>query len=261
MHPVSDKDCPSADEPSSKIDEFNDLSDKFYAISHSLFRHLEDTHVHPRDVRAHLTVLDSRNLIKEASAIETKACTLTKLFNFLNSSVWNFIDYHLMEYVIKKFGNKDLKKRMAQYIHELEIFENHTTITQLIEVWDFTPKDCEYATCTVKIDKDPTCVTISDLNMLRKKICGEFWPHLSECASHVLHNCKLRIGCFAVTWRFNSSLRSELEEKARKAHEFFQRNRVLSFSIGNEEVYVNKGKSKFTPGILFFCYLIFLLGM
>ena len=243
--------------------DFTRLNEKFYAISYSLFRHLEDTHVHPRDVRAHLTVLDSMILIKEASAIvdtvsdklETKG-TLTGLFNLLNSSVWNFIDYHLMEYIIKKFGNEELKSRMTKYVCDLLIFEKHTTITQLIEVWDkqdLVPKDCEDATVTVKIDKDPTRVTVSDLNTIRKKFCGEFWPRLSEYASHVLHNCKLRIGCFVVTWRFNSGLRLELEGKACKAHEFFERNQVLSFSIGNEEVYVNK--SKFTPGILFYLLL------
>ena len=263
-----DEDCPSADEPSSEMIEVNQdftrLNDKFYAISQSLFRHLEDSHVHPRDVRTHLTVLDSMILIKEASAIvdtvsdklETKG-TLSRLYNFLNSSVWNFIDYHLLEYIIKKFGNEDLKRRMAQYICDLLTFEKHTTITQLIEVWDkqdLVPKDCEDATATVKIDKDPTRVTISDLNTLRKKICGEFWPRLSEYASYVLHNCKLKIGCFIVTWRFNSSLRSELEEKACKAHDFFEKNQVLSFSIGKEDIYVSK--SKFTPGILFHLNLI-----
>ena len=260
-----DEDCPEPSLEMIRVDQdFTRLNDKFYAISHSLFRHLEDTHVHPRDVRTHLTVLDSIYLIREASAIvdtvsdklETKG-TLTRLFAFLNSSVWNFIDYHLMEYIIKKFGNEDLKRRMAQYIRDLLTFETCTTITQLIEVWnkqDSVPKDCNDATATVKIDKDPTHVTVFDLNMFRKKLCGEIWPRLSEYASHVLHNCKLRIGCFVVTWRFHSGLRLELEEKACKAHEFFERNQVLSFSIGNEEVYMNKAKSKFTPGILFHLY-------
>lgn len=236
--------------------EFTRLNDTFYAISQSLFRHLEDAHVHPRDVRTHLTVLNSKMLMKEASAIVDKAAreletkgTLTGLFNFLNSCVWNFMDYHLMEYVIKEFGNEELRRRMAQYIRDLQVFESHTTVSQLIEVWseqDLAPEDCEDA--TVKIDKDPTRVTVSELNMFRKKLRVEFWPRLSEYASHVLHHCKLRTGCFVVTWKFPSSLRLELEEKACKAHDFFERNKVLSFSIGNKEVYVNK--SKFTPGII-----------
>ena len=280
MHPVSlrsiyfvlslepfgslDEDYPSADEPSKKeiqiFDNFIKLKDFFHTIYQSLCQHVD-----PGDVRAHLTLLDSM-LLKEASAIvdtvsdklETKG-TLTK---FPNSSLWNFMDYHLMEYIIEKFGSEDLKSDMTQYKRDLLTFENGTTIFQLIQIWDFAPKDDP--TATVKIDKDPKCVTVSELDMLRKKFCGEFWPRLSKYASHVLHNCKLMIGhsCFILTWSFHSGIRSQLEEKARKAqcHGFFVRNKVLSFSIGNEEVYnVIKNQSKFSPGILFhllFCDLI-----
>ena len=109
---------------------------------------------------------------------------------------------------------------MAQYIRDLIIFENRTTVSQLIEVWDKqdlgAPKDCDIS--TTWFDKDPTHVTVSELNMFRKKLCGEFWPRLSEYASHFLHNCK----------HFSIITPSSTEHS--------------NFSIDIEEVYMNKSK-------------------
>ena len=156
-------------------------------------------------------------------------------------NVWNFIDYHLLEHVVSKFGGESLQHSLKQYVLDLEEFESQTTVQALIECWptgrDFKPS--KYEDATIKVDRDPKSCTVKELSEIRKGLCMKFLPPLSNLIMlHSKHSC----GCFVVTWSLLSELATELKEAVRKdpsAHSFFTEHQILSLTVGGRNVYTS----------------------
>lgn len=214
-----------------------------------MLRHLEDTKVDAKDVRARIAILPAK-IVNEvyitvdnaAPALETKD-TLIGLFNFLNALVWNFIDYHLLEYVLETYGSKELKSLMAKYVCDLKVFKRYTTVSQLMECWPGQVEVPEgFNEASAKINSDPNYFTIAEVDKLRVVIFTEFLPRLSKFTKFFIYYIKFKKGCFCITWMFPSSLSSELEKAAHKAQAFYKRNLISSFSVQNKEVYVDSSR-------------------
>lgn len=237
--------------------EFSRLEEAFHALSVSLLEYLEDKSIKPNEIRRHITQLPV-SLIKESGEVVDRVAdklekkeTLTGLFTFLNVCMWNFMDYHLLEYIVKIFGGENLKRRMKQYVSELEMFERHTSVYDLIECWPGQDRmPVESSEASLKVEIDPKLYTVAELNHLRQKLSMQFWPRLSECAKFAMRHSTHRGGCFVVVWTFPSDLTIELEEAVSSptTRAVFKENRVQSFSVQNKELYVDLDIS--TPGRL-----------
>lgn len=219
----------------------------FHSITKSLLDELRKKSIKATDIGDHIAILPL-SLMQEsytttslvADELEDKR-TLTGLLHFLNGCVWNFIDYHLLEYVIAEFGSEHLKQRMKQYVMDLERFESHTTVYEFIEHWPGRQlKPPNFDELTVKINKDPYSCTLKELNDFRQSLCVEFWPRLSEYAQFIMYHYKHSEGCFIVTWILPSDLALELEKLAKRpsSHEFFMQNQILSFTVCGKAFYV-----------------------
>lgn len=231
------------------MNTFSQLNVTFHSITKSLLEDLCQNKIRATDIVNHIAILPL-SLIKESYAstspvadeLEDKK-TLAGLLSFLNACVWNFIDYHLLEYIIEGFGSKHLKQRMKEYVKDLEQFERNTTISELIKDWPKgKEKPPEFDKLTMKIDKSPHSCTLKELNDIRQNMCIKFWPRLSEYAQYIMYHYKHSEGCFIVTWIFPSDLALELKKFANKpsGHVFFVQNQILSFTLQGKQLYVNE---------------------
>ena len=59
----------------------------------------------------------------------SRAESLLEVFGHL-SPYWNFLDYHLMEYVVLEFGNDEVRQSMRRYIHELTTFRKSFPVSK-----------------------------------------------------------------------------------------------------------------------------------
>ena len=201
-----------------------------------LLKELKQNGVKATDIIDHISVLPL-SLLQECyrSTEESfdkleKRETLTGLFHFLNGQVWNFIDYHLLEYVISEFGSQRLKQCMQQYAIDLKEYKNHATVHEFIQFWPTRQKPPNYDDITVKLDKDPKLYTMRELDEFRQSLSVEFWPRLSDYAKFVTYHYSHAEGSFIVTWILPPGLVSEFEAVARspKGQAFFVQNQVLS---------------------------------
>ena len=201
-----------------------------------LLKELKQNGVKATDIIDHISVLPL-SLLQECyrSTEESfdkleKRETLTGLFHFLNGQVWNFIDYHLLEYVISEFGSQRLKQCMQQYAIDLKEYKNHATVHEFMQFWPTRQKPPNYDDITVKLDKDPKLYTMRELDEFRQSLSVEFWPRLSDYAKFVTYHYSHAEGSFIVTWILPPGLVSEFEAVARspKGQAFFVQNQVLS---------------------------------
>ena len=89
------------------------------------------------------------------------------------SSYWNFLNFDLLEHVVSKFGSEDLKKEMASYEHELQLFLKATGVC---DFFDCLPAGVECLSETelrefvTKVNYDWEKCTLNDLDNLQEVI-------------------------------------------------------------------------------------------
>ena len=109
--------------------------------------------------------------IKEDAKEMKKLDDTDKVMDRLNDH-WNFVDYHLLEHVVKKFGNEDLRKEMTKFTDKLKAFRKNISVRQFAKCWTgrkSIPKD--YRKINVEIDVDPDYWSLEQLERARVEMC------------------------------------------------------------------------------------------
>ena len=110
---------------------------------------------------------------------------VSDLFIIHLNPLTSFIDYGLIDYVIKKFGSDAIKQDMRSYCSEMVVFMKETTIKQLIGHF---PGQAEaptnFSLIEAKIGENVSEYTLEQLNKFRKEYCGHL--RLSEIVCHLV---------------------------------------------------------------------------
>ena len=158
-----------------------------------------------------------------------KETQVNELFIVYLNPLTSFIDYELIEYVIKKFGSDALKRDMQSYCSELILFMRKTTIKQLINhlpgQTEIPPK---FSLIEAKIDQNASECTLEELNVIRKRYCGEV--KLSEIVFHLV--AVVESNSFIVRWLVPLALISDIMKSARNLDQsFYQECRITSLTL------------------------------
>ena len=151
-----------------------------------------------------------------------------ELFIHLNP-LTSFIDYGLIEYIIKKFGSDALKRDMRSYCSEMIMFMKETTIKQLI---DHLPGQIEispkFSLIEAKIGQNASECTLEQLNTIRKRYCSEI--KLSEIIFHLV--AVADSNSFIIRWLIPSALVSDIMKSARNiSQSFYQEYEIISLTL------------------------------
>jgi len=165
------------------------LEDQFCSISSSLYEELLEQNLKTKDVLKYLVALpfglkrELADLIQKHISELKKTEDVDELHIMLDSKIWNFIDYHLLQHVVNRLGSITLRSKMVDYVKELNKFMSSTTVSNLIQYWPGR-QDCplQYNKMTIKIELNPNECTLEQLNTIRKEFCDYFLPPLSEFA-------------------------------------------------------------------------------
>ena len=84
---------------------------------------------------------------------------------------WNYVDYALLEYLIKEFGADELQKEMKSYITDLEQFEKKTSVQDFnLAVEDQRVLPAHFRTITVTQDKDPAKCSLYEVRQFKNEV-------------------------------------------------------------------------------------------
>ena len=96
-----------------------------------------------------------------------------EIFDILDP-YWSYVDYDLLEHIIKEFGTSDLQQEMRKYITELEQFETTTTVHNFnLATEEEVVIPAHYGKLAVKLKKDPKSFTLHDLRDFKKSVENE----------------------------------------------------------------------------------------
>ena len=154
---------------------------------------------------------------------------INKLFIIHLNPLTSFIDYGLIEYVIKKFGSEGLRKDMRSYCSEIIVFMKETTIKQLIDCLpgqtEIPPK---FSLIKAKIGRNASECTLEELNTIRKRFCSEV--KLSEIVFHLV--AVIESNSFIVRWLVPSALVSDVVRSTENlSQSFYQEYKITSLTL------------------------------
>ena len=229
------------------LSSIKELDSEFRFLHGMLMSELQSTKVPVWKVLHSLTLLPIELRCEYAKAISEKLSDLRReeeacdLFYHLNPLV-NFLDYHLIKFIINQFGSGTLNCRMNSYSDGVLVFKKKTTVKQLMDHWpgqQETPPN--YSRLKTKIDGDPTKYTLYRLDQLRRHLCGGV--KLTEVVL-VIIGLEVANSFFAV-WLTPSALVPKLIESARKLDfGFYLRERILKVMIDEIQVFPTLPDSK-----------------
>ena len=211
-----------------------DFEDRFHELQKEILDQLVASNTDTSTVLNSLTLLPIKLRQEYEKAIQnllpffSNKESIDKLFFRLNP-LFSFIDYGLLEYIIKIYGNQVLKGDMKLYCNDVQVFMKQTTIKELI---DHLPGKKEtpsnFEVLKAKIGENARECTLDRINTLRKRFCAEV--RLSEIVF-----CLIALedsNSFIVSWLVPSVLVPDLIEVARNLKEsFFDMESIKSLSI------------------------------
>ena len=151
-----------------------------------------------------------------------------------------FIDYGLIEYVIKKFGSDDLKRDMRLYCSEIKIFMKETTIRQLV---DHLPGQAEvppkFSLIEAKIGENVSECTLEQLDTIRKRYCSEL--KLSEIVLHLV--AVVESNSFIVRWLIPSALVDDIVKSTKNIDQsFYQEYKITSLTLDGMWLFLSEAE-------------------
>ncbi len=221
---------------SSRIDHFEG---RFRTLRLSTLKYLEETNSSITDIKHSLLALPlairnehEKLLVVKYSLVE-KAESVGGVFAIITSYL-SYLDYSLLEHIIKEFGSESLKSQMKVYARDMKEFRMNTTISSIIP---YLPRRSDlqegFAALKIKLNFDPDTMTLEDLNEQRKQLASEFL--LSDFA---LLMTQFRGGSLKVEWLIPkavvSFLRQFVKDKPVSAIEKLQ---ISQLSIDDEVLY------------------------
>ncbi len=106
------------------------------------------------------------NTIVEADSVE-------EIFIISLSPYWSFLDFNLLDYLVRELGSSELQTKMEEYRNDLTQFQRATTVSQVAGLWPSSiedpPKACRL---NMNLNKNPLDFTLEQVGELRRKFCS-----------------------------------------------------------------------------------------
>ena len=171
-------------------------------------------------------IIDKYSVFMEAESVEY-------IFAYLNFYL-SFIDFSLLEHIIKHFGSHGLQQKMKLYSKDMEMFRTETSVADIIPHLSGRPEPPpHFARLKRKLDFDPKTCTLEDLEQHRKEFGSEF--SLSKFALFLV---EIGEGSLVEVYLIPSDIVPALKDLVqKKSLTFFLNLEILKLSVNEECLY------------------------
>ena len=236
---------PGPTRPLSVADQVRYFDSTFRSLVNKAYQEVNGK-MEPSDFLSRVTCLPISDRTQHRSFVEKKltnipqSATIVNIWTILNL-YWDFLNYGLLEHVIRNFGSEDLKQNMQEYVHELSVFKQTTRLCDFIESWpcrDDGPPEDRLKKVVVKMKHEWSQCTLQDMESFKKALVHKFFlPELDILLQ------KAERGCVCVTWLTSPSIATLLQQNlANIETEFFKKHGIDAVSIDGQDVYLTAVK-------------------
>ena len=148
---------------------------------------------------------------------------------------WDFLNYTLLEHLVKHFGDEALKASMEDYKKRLMEFRCKTRLCDFAKHFKHIQKELERKELKIKKDKSWEECTLEDLENWRENITQKLFPDLP---SFILELQAIDEGCVSITWGVPAVYATTLIEKMKTMDvSFCKEHGILSLHVDGVELY------------------------
>ena len=183
-----------------------------------------------------------RGLKKHIGSEWTECDDFSEAFDTLDY-IWTFVDYDLLQFIIKKWGADELMNEMDAYMKEVDYFCEHTTVYDLIVHWrpriseDNIPEDLKKG--VMRFAWDPKSTTVNELKLVRKYVRQACPQEIAVIAYCIFY--KVQLSSVTVTWLFWTKDLPRIVESIKifciDVPDFSEKFKILSFVIDDMCLY------------------------
>ena len=125
--------------------------------------------------------------------------SVNQIFTILSrSGAINFLNFRLLQLVVKKFGNQNLKDQMEKYGEEVTKFMKETKFTDFYRIWSGQAAHGSVPNCqllVVKLDRKWPGATLSIIADMESYLAGEF-----QLNTFIFRFAHANPGCVSLVW-------------------------------------------------------------
>ena len=176
-----------------------------------------------RNKEQHKEFLDA-NIFSGASAESTVEDMWCKLCDYSN-----FLNYTLVEHMIKKFGDGDLLETMKAYKRKLEIFRSKTRLCDFVVYFRGITKCKEVLmkNLKVKFDENWETCTLQDMENWKESLTQKLL-----LPSFTMDATEIDTGCVSITWAIPAMCTPSLVEKLKTLDKnFCKEHKIMSLTL------------------------------
>ena len=217
-----------------------DLEDEFMDVSIQTYDKIIEKDIDVNRFKARLMTLpikykeEHEDFFKQIENELEKESTINSIWIKL-SKYWNFMNYTLLENLIRNIGDRSLKQNMKSYLSSLETFRRNTRLCDFAEhcpAVESRPSEADLKEFVLHLKLDWETCTLEQLEELKGHIIRKFLlPSFALILKKVSH------GSLIVTWllpaQIASTLVQDLENTDNKG--FFKEHKIECMTIDGKE--------------------------
>ena len=238
-------DCEEDEEDSEVKVRMDELDERFSDLVDHAYRVLiKEQGLSVSDLRSHLDNFPSTRRHEHQEFLDKyivrmgRDVTVYDLWSQL-CSYWHFINYKLLEHIIRKSGCKKLIKKMKSYKEDLISFSKETSLHDFVKCFPkLSSESLRLAAGSnhrLEVKVGGKICKLIDLDHLEKGFVSTF--SLPEICGLILK--KMSLGCFLITWMVPAPYIKLLRWKLSNCDEhFFKRHDIESVYLDGEVCYV-----------------------
>ena len=179
--------------------------------------------------------------LRESNKEFFRSESIPELFGLVDLH-WSYLEYYLLEHLIKLFSLKSLQPKMDSFKCSLLHFMEETPLTLFWEADD--DKDIPFVkpefTTMVTEHKWPPTITLMAVEMFRRAFVGKYCLH--ECAMMLK---AAKPGSVHITWIIPQSIVHYLMKEIQSTGvEFFQQNDIVNLMLDGQFIYTTEHRKE-----------------
>ena len=187
--------------------KITELDDRFYNLKNRVREYFEKRGVTVESVAGALTSIPLDDMYEHKLFLKShfndlfRAANLSELFGIMNFN-WNYLSYHLLDYLVRRFKLEEVKSEMVAYKKDLRQFREKTPLTQFCQIHrkKHLRLDPEFRETVAEFDW-PDNVTLEVVEQFRQEYMCHY--NLQECAMML---AQINPDYFVITWFIPESI-------------------------------------------------------
>lgn len=188
--------------------EVQELQEKFEDLQVEIMVELDNEHLNLRNFKFKLSSAkhcpDYFSYLQSVLLSKPSLKTVDEFFLRIGEC-WSFLDYGLLDIIIRKFGSENLKHRMKIYASDLGKFRINTKVAPFVRALKMRnlhprkPKDAVFEKLIETIQENPNSCTLAHLEVLRTQHFDKL-RELSLAQTALMVYDRVELCCVRITW-------------------------------------------------------------